>query len=59
MPQEVYHRREAQPKDRESLEYLFETHQILELNFASHVQTVGERAGYIAELLTKYYRGDL
>lgn len=41
------------------LEYLFDTHQILELNFASHVPDVGERAAYIAELLTKYYTGDL
>lgn len=48
-----------QPKDRESLEYLFETHQIIELNFASHVQTAGARATYIQELLTNYYRGDL
>lgn len=47
------------PRDRELLEYLFETHQILELDFASHIQTAGERAAYIAELLTKYYRGDL
>lgn len=43
----------------EDLEYLFNTHQILELNFASHVPKVGERAAYIAELLTKYYTGNL
>lgn len=43
----------------EDLEYLFNTHQILELNFASHVSGVGERAAYIAELLTKYYTGNL
>ena len=43
----------------EDLEYLFNTHQILELNFASHVPEVGERAAYIAELLTKYYTGNL
>ena len=43
----------------EDLEYLFNTHQILELNFASHVPQVGERATYLAELLTRYYTGDL
>ncbi|MBQ3872633.1 MAG: hypothetical protein II791_02350 [Bacteroidales bacterium] len=43
----------------EDLEYLFNTHQILELNFASHVPQVGERAAYLAELLTRYYTGDL
>ena len=42
----------------EDLEYLFNTHQILELNFASHVPQVGERATYLAELLTRYYTGD-
>ena len=46
-------------RDRDSLVYLFDTRRILELNFTSHVQTAGERAAYIAELLTKYYRGDL
>lgn len=48
-----------QSKDHEPLEYLFDTHQILELTFTSHVQTAGERATYISELLTKYYRGNL
>ena len=48
-----------QPKDHESLEYLFETHQILELTFTSHVRTAGERATYLFELLSQYYRGDL
>lgn len=43
----------------DDLEYLFETHQILELNFASHVNTTKERAAYIYNLLANYYRGDL
>lgn len=46
-------------KDHEDFEYLFNTHQILELTFTSHVQTAGERISYIADLLTNYFRGDL
>jgi hypothetical protein len=43
----------------EDLKYLFATRQVLELNFASHVSGVGDRAAYIAELITRYYTGNL
>lgn len=47
------------PKDREALEYLFETQRILELDFGSHIHEAGERASYVTELITKYFHGDI
>ena len=47
------------PGDHETLKYLFDTRQILELRFGSHVSEEQERIGYIAELITKYFHQDL
>lgn len=47
------------PGDHETLKYLFDTRQILELRFGSHVPEERERIGYIAELITKFFHQNL
>ena len=58
-PQNNKNKQHQGPKTEVLLFFLYIHKEIMALYFSSHVQAAGERVGYITELLTKYYRGDL